>query len=48
MMAKAEYREGQEARAAFDKGMTKLFQAKRPAPKGKPTTDRKQGETSKG
>ena len=47
-MTKPEYREGPEAKATFDKGMTKLFQAKKLSPKEKPPTERKQGKTSKG
>ena len=45
---KHEYHEGPEALKRFEQGMTKLFQAKKPAPKEKPTTERKQDETSKG
>ncbi len=45
---KPEYHEGPQAKENFDKGMTKLFQAKKPAPKEKPTAESKQGETSKG
>lgn len=47
-MAKAEYREGTQAKEAFDKGMAKLFQAKKLPPKEKPTSQSKQGKTSKG
>ena len=45
---KHEYHEGPEALKRFEQGMTKLFQAKKSAPKEKPTKERKQGETSKG
>ena len=45
---KHEYHEGPEAKVRFDEGMAKLFQAKKPAPKEKPTTERKQEKVSKG
>ena len=47
-MKKTEYHEGPEARKAFDKGMTKLFQAKKPiATKEQPQPKRKPKTTSK-
>lgn len=45
---KPEYNEGPAARETFERTMTKLFQAKKPAPKEKPSIESKQGETSKG
>jgi hypothetical protein len=44
-----EYREGPEARKAFDNGMAKLFRAKKPtAAKEEPQSKRKPKNTSKG
>lgn len=43
-----EYREGPAAKEEFERTMTKLFQAKKPALKEKPKPESKQGETSKG
>jgi hypothetical protein len=42
-----EYREGPEALARFEKGMTKLFQAPKPTVKQAPKPERKPKKASK-
>ncbi len=44
---KPEYHEGPKAREAFDKGMTKLFQASKESAKEKPKPKRKRKKASK-
>ena len=43
-----EYNDGPAAKESFERTEAKLFQAKKPAPKEKPTAESKQGETSNG
>jgi hypothetical protein len=44
---KHEYREGQDAREAFDKGMSKLFQVPKKAVKERPKRNPKRKKVSK-
>ena len=46
-MKNREYAEGPEARRAFDKGMTKLFQTPKETAKEKPKPKRKRKKASK-